>query len=89
MPQESFEEWTPQHINHLPGVEATEATRKKNQEWRGEVRVVRPLREVGMKECAAWAWWNSLPVVGKEKLPGMRQTVGGLTKGTFMMSSFA
>ncbi|TFY71157.1 hypothetical protein EVG20_g1846 [Dentipellis fragilis] len=70
VPQEAQEEWTPFGSEPASGEEP----------WAGDVRVIRPLREIGMKECAAWAWWNHLPVVGKEKLPGMRQTIGGLTK---------
>lgn len=47
------------------------------------IRVVRPLKDMGMKECAAWAWWNSLDMVGEEGLVNGKQAVGGLTKGTF------
>ncbi|KAL5525603.1 hypothetical protein ACEPAG_6939 [Sanghuangporus baumii] len=51
---------------------------------RGEmpVKIVRPLQDVGMKECAAWAYWKQLSTVGKEKLPGTagKQTIGSLTK---------
>ncbi|EIM91164.1 uncharacterized protein STEHIDRAFT_91166 [Stereum hirsutum FP-91666 SS1] len=80
VPQESYEEWSLPKTQ-LPATSApSEMGKKRKKEWKGEVRVVRPLREIGMKECAAWAWWNELPVVGKEKLPGIRQTVGGLTK---------
>lgn len=89
VPQESYEEWSsPQ--TQLPATSApSDKGKKGKKEWKGEVRVVRPLREIGMKECAAWAWWNDLPVVGKEKLPGIRQTVGGLTKGTSLYSASA
>ncbi|TDL25645.1 hypothetical protein BD410DRAFT_743382 [Rickenella mellea] len=77
--EESFEEWTPQIARsaqdassdspHLAGGVCT-------------VRVVRPLRDIGMKECAAWAWWNGLQVVGKDRTfdPDGKQTIGGLTK---------
>jgi cytoplasmic tRNA 2-thiolation protein 2 len=44
------------------------------------VRVVRPLRDIGMKECAVWAWWRALKVVGKESILGGKQGVGALTK---------
>lgn len=44
------------------------------------VRVVRPLRDIGMKECAAYAWWMGLTVLGKEKWPGAKQGISGLTK---------
>ncbi|KAG5652117.1 hypothetical protein H0H81_006254 [Sphagnurus paluster] len=46
----------------------------------GAVRVVRPLRDIGMKECAMWAWWHRLVVVGREKFPGAKQSIGPLTK---------
>ena len=45
------------------------------------IRLVRPLREVGVKECGAYAWWRRLEVIGREKWPGGRQSIGGLTKG--------
>ncbi|KAJ7475881.1 hypothetical protein FB451DRAFT_1087870 [Mycena latifolia] len=44
------------------------------------VRVNRPLRDLGMKECAVWAWWNGLQVVGKESFLGGKQGIGALTK---------
>lgn len=46
------------------------------------VRIVRPLRDVGMKECAAWAHWRGLMVPGKTSYPELsaKQTIGGLTK---------
>ena len=47
------------------------------------VRVVKPLRDMGTKECAAWAWWHALAVPGNPKYtnPGVRQGIGGLTRG--------
>ncbi|KAJ7104125.1 hypothetical protein B0H15DRAFT_9205 [Mycena belliarum] len=44
------------------------------------VRVNRPLRDLGMKECAVWAWWHGLDVIGKENILGGRQGIGALTK---------
>ncbi|KAJ7707675.1 hypothetical protein B0H17DRAFT_1192132 [Mycena rosella] len=44
------------------------------------VRVNRPLRDIGMKECAVWAWWHGLQVVGKESFLGGKQGIGALTK---------
>ncbi|KAK0469650.1 uncharacterized protein EV420DRAFT_1495894 [Desarmillaria tabescens] len=44
------------------------------------VRVIRPLREVGMKECAFFCWWHNLNVIGKEKIPGGKQDIASLTK---------
>jgi hypothetical protein len=46
------------------------------EEWHGEgkpsppVRIVRPLRDIGMKECAIWIWWSGLRVVGREQYLG-------------------
>ena len=47
------------------------------------VRVIRPLCDIGMKECAAWAWWNDLQIVGRAKWqwPSSKQEIGSLTKG--------
>ncbi|KAJ7227220.1 hypothetical protein GGX14DRAFT_510835 [Mycena pura] len=44
------------------------------------VRVTRPMRDIGMKECAIWAWWHKLTVVGKENYLGGKQGIGTLTK---------
>ncbi|KAI5892677.1 uncharacterized protein SCHCODRAFT_02626822 [Schizophyllum commune H4-8] len=44
------------------------------------LKIIRPLHEIGMKECAAWAWWESLPVVGKQKIPGGKNGITSLTK---------
>lgn len=59
------------------------------EEWRGDgnsgeltppIRIVRPLRDVGMKECAIWAWWCGLRVVGRERYLGGSQGIGSLTR---------
>ncbi|KAF8206394.1 hypothetical protein K438DRAFT_1917779 [Mycena galopus ATCC 62051] len=44
------------------------------------VKVNRPLRDVGMKECAVWAWWRGLEVIGKERSLSGKQGIGALTK---------
>ena len=46
------------------------------------VKIVRPLQDIGMKECAAWAYWKQLSIIGKEKLLLVtgKQTIGSLTK---------
>lgn len=46
----------------------------------GSIRLVRPLRDITMKECAAFAWWNGIHVPGRPKV--IRATAGilGLTK---------
>ncbi|KAG6335670.1 hypothetical protein ID866_3428 [Astraeus odoratus] len=44
------------------------------------VHVVRPLRDVTMKECAAFAWWNEIRVPGRSKLTRAIAGIPGLTK---------
>ncbi|KZT19031.1 hypothetical protein NEOLEDRAFT_1124699 [Neolentinus lepideus HHB14362 ss-1] len=44
------------------------------------VRIVRPLKDIGMKECEMYAWWSDLEVVGQETWPGAPQGIGGITK---------
>ncbi|XP_006459409.1 hypothetical protein AGABI2DRAFT_65827 [Agaricus bisporus var. bisporus H97] len=44
------------------------------------VRVIRPLCDVGMKECAFWAWWCGFKVVGKHRYSSGRQDIGALTR---------
>ncbi|KAI6042505.1 hypothetical protein EDC04DRAFT_960524 [Pisolithus marmoratus] len=46
----------------------------------GPVRVVRPLRDVTMKECAAFAWWNGIHVPGRPRLTRAIAGIPGLTK---------
>ncbi|KAL0954500.1 hypothetical protein HGRIS_003467 [Hohenbuehelia grisea] len=67
--EEVQEEWSP------AAVEGDQSGVRK-----GSVRVVRPLRDIGIKECAAWAWWAKLKVVGREKIPHANQGIGALTK---------
>ncbi|KAJ4477222.1 hypothetical protein J3R30DRAFT_3291559 [Lentinula aciculospora] len=54
------------------------------EEWRSDskeaIRLIRPLQEITIKECAMWAWWNELPVVGRQRYPGVKQGIGALTK---------
>jgi cytoplasmic tRNA 2-thiolation protein 2 len=66
--EEAQEDWTPP---------PTQADGKKTA-----IRLVRPLRDIGVKECGTYAWWRGLKVLGKEKWPGGRQSIAGLTKGT-------
>jgi len=63
--EESQEDWTP------PSTGGEERA----------IRLVRPLRDVGVKECGTYAWWRGLTVLGKEMWPGGRQSISGLTKG--------
>ncbi|KAF8199546.1 hypothetical protein BJ912DRAFT_654303 [Pholiota molesta] len=47
------------------------------------VRVVRPLRDIGMKECAIWDWWCGLRVIGRSRKytqGGGRNDIGSLTR---------
>ena len=77
--EDTMEEWTPD-----PETQPTqEGPQKTKKQPKRTVRVVRPLRDIGMKECAAWAWWSRIPVVGKEKWvwPGAKPGIGTLTKG--------
>ncbi|KAF8149897.1 hypothetical protein B0H34DRAFT_757084 [Crassisporium funariophilum] len=52
------------------------------QEGSMVVRVVRPLRDVGMKECAIWSWWCGLhPVGGRRHLSNEgKNGIGSLTR---------
>ena len=75
VPQAIQEEWIPPFVDHAPGAATS---------WSGEVRLIRPLRDVGMKECAAWVWWHQVSVVGKRRIPISERTIGNLTKGRYI-----
>ncbi|KAI0710272.1 hypothetical protein C8Q76DRAFT_94818 [Earliella scabrosa] len=79
--EETMEEWSPDHISALPTAPIPNGT-KKGKAPKRTVRIVRPLRDIGMKECAAWAWWARIPIVGKDKWlwPGAKPGIGTLTK---------
>jgi hypothetical protein len=52
------------------------------------VHISRPLRDVGLKECVAWAWWSNLDVVGKDRIDtGQSKALGinALTRGKFQV----
>lgn len=72
--EEAQEDWTPPSTSD-GGKERT-------------IRLIRPLRDVSVKECGAYAWWRGLKVIGKEKWPGGRQSIGGLTKGPSSEGTF-
>lgn len=76
--EEAEEQWTPPPLIPTTSTEngAIHVSRRRQN-----VRISRPLRDVGMKECAAWAWWSGLKVIGREKIPGGKQGIGGLTRG--------
>ncbi|TBU40163.1 hypothetical protein BD309DRAFT_1003270 [Dichomitus squalens] len=79
--EETSEEWYPDTgVTNVPEYWPDEG--RKGKRLKRTVRVVRPLRDIGMKECAAWAWWSHIPVVGKETWlwPGAKPGVGTLTK---------
>jgi cytoplasmic tRNA 2-thiolation protein 2 len=74
--EEAEEEWIPPREDNSINV-----SRRRKM-----VRISRPLRDVGMKECAAWAWWSGLRVIGRDKVPGATQGIGGLTKGGYFVA---
>jgi len=45
------------------------------------IRVIRPLKDVGMKECGVWVWWRGLHVVGRDRHSSGKQGIGALTRG--------
>ncbi|OJA08483.1 hypothetical protein AZE42_02862 [Rhizopogon vesiculosus] len=46
----------------------------------GALRVVRPLGDVTAKECAVYAWWSDIAVVGRDKQRRAILGIAGLTK---------
>jgi len=66
--EEAHEEWT-----YRQDTETSDQT----------VRVIRPLRDIGFKECAFWAWWSKLKIAGKHRYPGGRQDIAALTRGVY------
>lgn len=52
---------------------------------RTRIHINRPLREVGMKECAIWAWWNDLRVIGRDRFAGGKHGIGALTRGEIVV----
>jgi len=75
--EEAQEEWTPRSSTN---------GRQLNGHKDGMIRIIRPLRDVGLKECAIWAWWNGLVVVGRERFSGSKQSIGTLTRGRPLLS---
>jgi cytoplasmic tRNA 2-thiolation protein 2 len=46
------------------------------------LRVIRPLRDVTAKECAVYAWWNNISVIGRDKQRRAILGIAALTKST-------
>ncbi|KAH9481406.1 Cytoplasmic tRNA 2-thiolation protein 2 [Psilocybe cubensis] len=46
------------------------------------IRIVRPMREIGMKECAIWDWWCKLNIVAHSRTSpsGVKNAISALTK---------
>lgn len=67
--EEAQEEWFPYPVAFAQGQVKS-------------VRIIRPLRDVSTKECAVWAWWARLDVIGREQWewPGTKPGLGRLTK---------
>lgn len=79
---ESYEEWLPPVNFECADLDVD--AHEKSPSSAKLVKVVRPLKDVGMKECAAWAWWNDLTVVRREihlSLTG-KHTIQSLTNGS-------
>jgi len=76
VPQAIQEEWISPFVKRTP----------ETTSWSGEVRLIRPLREVSLKECTAWVWWHQLSVVGKQRVPISERTIGSLTKGRLIVA---
>jgi cytoplasmic tRNA 2-thiolation protein 2 len=47
----------------------------------GALRVIRPLKDVTAKECAIYAWWNDIAIIGRDKQRRAISGIAGLTKG--------
>lgn len=75
--EEIQEEWTPEQIDLI------NSSLKADRKQKHGLRIIRPLRDIGMKECGAWAWWMDLKVLGRESWdwPGCKLGLGALTKG--------
>ncbi|CCM06392.1 uncharacterized protein FIBRA_08651 [Fibroporia radiculosa] len=87
--EETQEEWEPDQTPR-EARESKDSTLPRSQKEKHSVRVVRPLRDIGMKECAIWAWWMNIKVVGQEKWlwSGSKQDIGALTRGEFNLHYF-
>lgn len=57
--------------------------------YTGPIRMIRPLQDLSIKECAVWAWWSGLRVVGSEKWSTEKQGIGSLTKGVSIQTKLS
>lgn len=87
--EEMQEDWVPESPSvetdgRSPDPEGKNGRREKGK--KRSIRVLRPLRDMGRKECAMWVWWNGLHVVGKESRSwlGTKQDIGSLTEDFIM-----
>lgn len=71
----AFEEW-----NGSFGSQPDSANGTDQKSYNGTIRIVRPLQDISVKECAIWCWWAGIVVVGREKLGASRQDIEGLTR---------
>lgn len=46
-----------------------------------DVRLVKPLRDLGGKECAFYSWWNNLNILAGGIVTNQEHGIGSLTKG--------
>lgn len=53
---------------------------EQEEVW-GDVRIVKPLRDVSAKECAAFYHWRRLRMMGSRTLARSQQGIGRLTQG--------
>lgn len=77
--EEAQEEWSPDTRLYVD----TQNTREGKGTRSRSVRLIRPLRDIGRKECAAWSWWMGLKVVGRDDRiwPGAKPGIEQLTTG--------
>lgn len=85
--EETQEEWTPATFSVSSVASDAGPDRPSTPHI---VRIIRPLRDVGRKECAAWSWWMHLKIAGREdwQWPGTKPGVGRLTKGQWESSNY-
>jgi cytoplasmic tRNA 2-thiolation protein 2 len=75
--EEAEEDWVPPNVVRDPErIPSHSAPQSKF------IRIIRPLRDVGRKECAAWTWWSGVKVIGSTNIPVTKQAILELTKGT-------